>query len=105
VEKRHSSRFQVNLRISFERGIGIVRDLSIGGCQMESMVDIPTRDSLIMHVTLSPDEPPLTIDAARIHRCSEYRFSVTFLVMATKEKERLRLYLRSLEENKRPTSQ
>lgn len=97
MEKRHHARFQVSLPVAFERGVGIVRNLLIGGCQMESMTDIPTRDSLIMHVTLSHDEPPLTIEAASIHRCGAYRFSVTFLMMQPKEQERLRRYLANLE--------
>ena len=51
-----------------------------------------------MHLTLSPDEAPLIIEAASVRRCDEHLFSVAFLVMDTKEQERLRLYLSKLEE-------
>lgn len=104
-EKRHNRRFQVTLPISFtgkEKGIGIVRNLSRGGCQMECVTDLTVRDSLIMHLTLSPDEAPLTIEAASVRRYDEHLFSVAFLVMDTKEQERLRLYLSNFDEKQRP---
>jgi hypothetical protein len=100
VEKRNNRRFQVSLPISFtgiEKGIGIVRNLSKGGCQMESTATITARDSLIMHLTLSPDEAPLMIEAASVRRYDEHLFSVAFLVMDMKEQERLRLYLSNLQ--------
>jgi hypothetical protein len=105
VEKRNSRRFQVNLPISFTGqgpGIGIVRNLSRGGCQMECLAEITRRDSLVMHLTLSPDEAPLTIEAASVRRCNEYLFSIAFLVMDTKEQERLHLYLLRLEQREQP---
>ena len=101
MEKRNHRRFQVNLPIAFtgkEKGLGIVRNLSRGGCQMDSMADITSHDSLLMHLTLSPDETPLTIEAASVRRCNEHLFSVAFLVMDTREQERLRLYLSQLDE-------
>ena len=101
VEKRHNARFQVNLPITFTgsvKGMGIVRNLSKGGCQMDCMADITSRDSLVLHLTLSPEEAPLTIQAASVRRCNEHLFSVAFLVMDMKEQERLRLYLAHLEE-------
>jgi PilZ domain len=104
-EKRHNRRIQVTLPISFmgkEKGIGIVRNLSRGGCQMECMADLPSQNSLIMHLTLSPDDAPLIIDAASVRRCDEHLFSVAFLVMDTKEQERLRVYLAHFDETQRP---
>lgn len=104
-EKRHNRRIQVTLPISFmgkEKGIGIVRNLSRGGCQMECMADLAPQDSLTMHLTLSPDDAPLIIEAASVRRYDEHLFSVAFLVMDTKEQERLRLYLSQFEEAKRP---
>jgi len=50
-----------------------------------------------LHLTLSLDEAPLTIDAASVRRCNEQLFSVAFLVMDMKEQARLKLYLSSLE--------
>ena len=100
MEKRNNHRFQVSLPITFtgkDKGSGIVRNLSRGGCQMECMADITSRDSLVMRLTLSPNETPLLIGAASVRRCNEHLFSVAFLVMDTKEQERLRLYLSRLE--------
>lgn len=105
MEKRNNRRFQVSLPISFpgiEKGMGIVRNLSKGGCQMESTATIISRDSLAMHLTLSPDEAPLIIEAASVRRYNEYLFSVAFLVMDMKEQERLRLYLSNLQKNEQP---
>ena len=65
---------------------------------MDCMADITSRDSLVMHLTLTPEEAPLTIQAASVRRCNEHLFSVAFLVMDMKEQERLRLYLAHLEE-------
>lgn len=104
-EKRHNRRIQVTLPISLigkEKGIGIVRNLSRGGCQMESMADIVVQEPLIMHLTLSPDEAPVIIEAASVRRCDERLFSVAFLVMDTKEQDRLRLYLSNFDETQRP---
>ncbi len=101
MEKRHSPRFQVNLPITFTgsvKGMGIIRNLSKGGCQMDSMIDITSRDRLVLHVTLTPEEAPLLIQAASVRRCNERLFNVAFLVMDMKEQERLRLYLAHLEE-------
>ena len=69
---------------------------------MECMSDLAAQDSLIMHLTLSPDEAPLIIEAASVRRCDEHLFSVAFLVMDTKEQERLRLYLSHFDEKQRP---
>jgi c-di-GMP-binding flagellar brake protein YcgR len=104
-EKRHNRRIQVTLPISFmgkDKGIGIVRNLSRGGCQMECMADLAAQDSLIMYLTLSPDEAPLIIEAASVRRYDEHLFSVAFLVMDTKEQEKLRLYLSQFEKEQRP---
>jgi hypothetical protein len=101
VEKRNNRRFQVSLPITFtgkDKGIGIVRNLSKGGCQMECTEDITSRDSLVMYLTLSPHEPPLLIQAASVRRCNEHLFSVAFLVMDTTEQQRLREYLSKLEQ-------
>ena len=107
MEKRNNRRFQVSLPISFtglEKGIGIVRNLSKGGCQMESTAPLIAiaRDSLIMHLTLSPDEAPLIIEAASVRRYDEHLFSVAFLIMDVEEQERLRLYLANLQKKEQP---
>jgi hypothetical protein len=57
---------------------------------------------LIMYLTLSPDEAPLIIEAASVRRYDEHLFSVAFLVMDTKEQEKLRLYLSQFEKEQRP---
>jgi hypothetical protein len=100
VEKRNNRRYDVNLPMTFSgsvKGMGMVLNLSKGGCQMDSMADITNRDVLTLHLTLSLDEAPLTIDAASVRRCNERQFSVAFLIMDTKEQARLMIYLASLE--------
>lgn len=104
VEKRNNRRYEVNLPVTFTgraSGMGTVRNLSKGGCQMECMADLTNNDALVMHLTLSPDEAPLRIEAASVRRCNEHLFSVAFLVMDTKAKARLHLYLSYLEERGR----
>jgi hypothetical protein len=66
------------------------------------MADLAAQDSLIMYLTLSPDEAPLIIEAASVRRYDEHLFSVAFLVMDTKEQEKLRLYLSQFEKEQRP---
>ena len=102
MEKRHSQRFPVSLPITFSgsvKGVGMVRNLAKSGCQMESMADIRSCDSLVLHVTLTADEAPLTIEAASVRRCDERLFNVAFLVMETKEQERFSRFLSNLEQN------
>ena len=101
VEKRNNRRYEVNLPVTFTgpaHGKGTVRNLSKGGCQMECATDMTNNDALVMHLTLSPDEAPLLIEAASIRRCDEHLFSVAFLVMDTKAQARLQLYLSYLDQ-------
>jgi hypothetical protein len=67
-----------------------------------NLAEITRGDSLVMHLTLSPDDAPLTIETASVRRCNEYLFSIAFLVMDTKEQERLHLYLLRLEQREQP---
>ena len=100
-EKRHHRRFEVALPISFtgkQKALGIVLDLSKSGCQVECAADIATRESLMLHITLSPDEVPLAIQAASVRRGDDGLFNVAFLVMDINEQERLRQYLSKLEQ-------
>lgn len=104
VEKRNNRRYDVKLPLTFSgrvNGMGMVRNLSKGGCQMECLADITNQDVLTLHLTLSLDDAPLTIDAASVRRCTEQLFSVAFLVMDTKEQARLKLYLSSLQHSQR----
>ena len=100
MEKRHHPRFKVNLPVTFTgtvKGTGSVRNLSTSGCWMQCMTDIPCRACLVLKLRLSGEETPLTIHASSARRCHEGGFNVAFLVMDTKEQERLRLYLSRLE--------
>jgi PilZ domain-containing protein len=100
-EKRHHRRFEVGLPISFtgkEKGLGIVRNLSKCGCQMECKGDIASGECLMLHITLSTDEASLVIQVATVRGCDDGLFNIAFLVMEAKEQERLKVYLSNLEQ-------
>jgi hypothetical protein len=76
---------------------GSVRDLSIKGCRMESLINPFTgmQVSLLLHV---PGEAnPITIENAAIRWCGSQGMGMEFLIVAKPEQERLDRIIRQLE--------
>jgi hypothetical protein len=75
-------RREVQLPVSFigdVRGAGTVRNLSTGGCKIES--DIHARDTqlLVLRLSLPQETSPVVIDVAAVRWSRDLLFGVQFL--------------------------
>jgi len=89
----------VQLPVSFigdVRGAGTVRNLSTGGCKIES--DIQTKDThlLVLRLSLPQETSPVVIDVAAVRWSVSHLFGVQFLSVKTSEQQRLDRYLAML---------
>jgi hypothetical protein len=77
------------------RGAGYTADVSSSGCRIES--DIPAKMGmrLALLITLSEQDPPVTIAAARVRWAQQYAFGVEFLRITPADESRLADFLTS----------
>lgn len=99
MEGERHARKQVQLPVSFigdVRGAGTVRNLSSGGCHIES--DIQARDTqlLVLRLSLPQETSPVVIDVAAVRWFKSPTFGVQFLSVKTPEQQRLDRYLAML---------
>jgi hypothetical protein len=92
-------RREVQLPVSFigdVRGAGTVRNLSTGGCKIES--DIHARDTqlLVLRLSLPQETSPVVIDVAAVRWSRDLLFGVQFLSVKAGEQQRLDRYLAML---------
>jgi hypothetical protein len=92
-------RREVQLPVSFigdVRGAGTVRNLSTGGCKIES--DIHARDTqlLVLRLSLPQETSPVVIDVAAVRWSRDLLFGVQFLSVKADEQQRLDRYLARL---------
>jgi hypothetical protein len=97
-DERHVRR-AVQLPVSFigdVRGAGTVRNLSTGGCKIES--DIQARDThlLVLRLSLPQETLPVVIDVAAVRWAKRPTFGVQFLSVKAGEQQRLDRYLAML---------
>ena len=97
MNPRKSPRFVVEFPVSFigdYGGSGIVTNLSIGGCDIESAdVAMEVNAILTLHLYLSSEDVPIQIDAARVPWSMGNKFGMEFLSVEEKEHERLQRYI------------
>ncbi len=101
MDKRESSRFAVELPISFSgneaAGGGIVSSLSKKGCTVRSDENVQPGTFLVLHIHLSEQYSPLEIELAEVRWSTGREFGLEFLRMASQERQRLLHILKSLE--------
>ncbi len=71
-------------------GEGQIIDLSIGGCSIETNVNIPLETQLTMEICPPVFGLPIQIEAARVQWTTDTRFGVEFIGMQELDRERLR---------------
>jgi hypothetical protein len=99
VEKRNHPRFDVQLPvvlIGIDKRHGIVTNVSMSGCQLDSQMNIPSGKGLMLRLSISSSESPVEVEAASVRWCAGYRAGLAFLLMDTIEQARLSRYLSKL---------
>ncbi|MEP6959137.1 MAG: PilZ domain-containing protein [Nitrospirota bacterium] len=94
TDRRATPRLRVQFRTTFsasstQEGMGIMLDLSTGGCRIASPVKVEAGASLELRIYAPDIEWPLMIEAASIQWVSGQTFGVAFFRIS--ETERLRL--------------
>ncbi len=102
MDRRLAPRFRVHLPISFSgdslTGEGIVVNLSLGGCAVESEQKVQRWKYLTLRIFLPDQGAPLVVDRAQV-RSSHKRqlLPLEFLDMQPEEQARLRRFVSTLE--------
>jgi len=102
MNRRLAPRFRVHLPISFSgdslTGEGIVVNLSLGGCAVESEQKVQRWKYLTLRIFLPDQGAPLVVDRAQV-RSSHKRqlLPLEFLDMQPEEQARLRRFVSTLE--------
>ena len=102
MDRRLAPRFKVHLPISFSRdslaGEGIVVNLSLGGCAVESEQKVQRWKYVTLHIFLPNQDAPLVVDRAQVRWSRRRRLLVLeFLAMQPEEQVRLRRFVSTLE--------
>ncbi len=102
MDRRLAPRFKVHLPITFSRdsltGEGIVVNLSLGGCAVESERKVQRWKYLTLRIFLPNQDAPLVVDRAQVRSSRRRRLLVLeFLAMQPQEQERLRRFVSTLE--------
>ena len=99
--RRATPRFQVQFRTTLSasakvEGTGVMLDLSLGGCCMESAVPVEPGVSLKLSIAVPGFTWPLMIEAASVQWVKGQRFGLAFFQLREAERERLEQVLSDL---------
>ena len=102
TEKRQHRRFPVQFRSSFSSvnlvgGEGMLVDLSVRGCRVESKTPVRPGTELLLRIHLSQNDVPLEIAVARVRWSQDLRFGVEFLDVQNEAWKRLCRVIKDLE--------
>jgi c-di-GMP-binding flagellar brake protein YcgR len=99
VESQRQERKEVQFPVSFvgdARGAGIVRNLSSGGCKIESDIRVRDTQLLVLRLAIPQETSPVVIDVAAVRWSHSRTFGVQFLSMKETEQQRIDRYLATL---------
>ena len=102
-ERRAMPRLRVQFRTTFSassklEGTGIMLDLSMGGCRIESPILVVPGFSLELRIHVPDIEWPLMIEAASVQWVAGQTFGLAFLRMTETEQKRLGEVILNLKE-------
>jgi hypothetical protein len=94
TDRRATPRLRVQFRTTFSvassvEGLGIMLDLSTGGCRIESPVTVEAGASLELRIYAPDLEWPLMIEAASVQWVSGQTFGLAFFRISPAEQQRL----------------
>ncbi|GMV49909.1 MAG: PilZ domain-containing protein [Nitrospirales bacterium] len=78
-------------------GEGLVLDLSIGGCSIQSEAAVQLGDALTVILLLAGETSPIMVDLALVRWADGSRFGLEFISMGTAELQQLQRFLVSVE--------
>ena len=94
ADRREYVRIQARLPARFSgegpEQEGVVTDVSIAGCSLETEHPIVEGDLVELHLRVGEGEPPIVVDAAVVRYAGPWRVGLEFLRMQEEAKERLR---------------
>jgi len=99
MELRHSPRLRVRFRTSFSApemaaGEGFVKDISLGGCRVETSIQVHLGTELELRIAVPPGLTPVAVDRAVVRWEQGQEFGVAFLSLRPSEQEHLQNLLR-----------
>jgi hypothetical protein len=101
-DRRAMPRLRVQFRTTFAdaslEGSGLMHDLSLGGCRIESPIPVVPGFSLELHIHLPHLECPIMIEAAIVKWVSGLMFGLAFFQLRDTEHQRLEQVIRDLME-------
>ena len=102
IEKRKHPRFPVQFRSSFSSvnlvgGEGLLLDLSVRGCQIESGTPVQPGTELRLQIHVFQDGDPLEIAVARVRWSQGHRFGAEFTDVHDEAWKRLCRVIKDLE--------
>jgi hypothetical protein len=103
VDRRTTPRLRVQFRTTFSAstkldGMGVMLDLSTGGCRIESPVTVEPGVSLELRIYAPDVEWPLMVEAASVQWVSGQIFGLAFFRITETEQQRLGQVIRDLME-------
>lgn len=95
---RALTRFPTAFSGGHKSGTGVISDISMGGCSLETDTKLFMGCLLRLHVQVSEEEPVLAIDAAVVRSLRPKAVGLRFMHVRGEERERLRQIVRQLYE-------
>lgn len=96
---RSTGRFTVSLLVSFygdQKGVGIIRNLSINGCCISSGTVLQAGESLNLEFHPSDTGPVILVDLAEVRWATAWEFGVVFQSLQLDEQRRLLGFITTL---------
>ncbi len=108
MESRQSPRFPVHCPIAYAggnvAGVGIVSNLSTGGCKIGSSTHVDTGANLELRIYITgAPEFPMKVDQAVVRWAKEQEFGLEFISTWPEEQARLRRFVATLETSPSPS--
>lgn len=106
-DRRATPRFRVQFRTTLSastklEGTGVILDLSMGGCRIESPITVEPGVSLKLSVAVPGFNWPLMIEAASVQWVKGEVFGLAFFQLRETERQRLEQVINDLREPPRP---
>ncbi len=99
VDRRQYLRFTVRFPVSFSgeaRGDGMIKNVSMGGCAIETDVRLAVGKILRLQLAIPEHERPIQVEAAVVRAAHGTSTGLEFLRIAPPEKTRLTKYIAGL---------
>ena len=99
-ERRKYARIPVWLKVALHgketTGEGVLLDLSIKGCSIQTEMSIHHKENISLAIHVNESHPPIEVETAIVRSVAGNRFGAEFLHMEPSEKKRLYLHMKCL---------